>query len=174
MKLVYTLQFCFSHRVSISLKQSLQEWGLSVRMAFRSPKRSLREIPSLRQLSVRSTTADNTSRRSSSSARRITYVEQKSYRQLDCVTLTDHAAHHTAITGVSSFIFIRKLSLVHSMHRVWMAGLPSYSCEMLNCFLHFQSLPSTVVPSTVSKSRPTRQQKQTTEYWLGYYHGSCS
>ena len=174
MKLVYTLQFCFSHRVSISLKQLLQQWALLVRMAFRSPWRSLREIPRSCHLSARSTTADITSRRSSSSARRMIWKSRAIGNLIDWVSLTDHTAHTTAITGVPSFIFIRKLSLVHSMHRVWMAGLPSYSCEMLNCFLHFQSLPSTVVPSTVSKSRPTRQQKQTTEYWLGYYHGSCS
>ena len=104
-----------------------------MRMAFRLPSRSLRETPRSCHLSARSTTADITSRRSSSSVGRMIWKSRAIGNLIDWVSLTDHTAHTTAITGVPSFIFIRKLSLVHSMHRVWMAGLPSYSCEMLNC-----------------------------------------
>ena len=75
MSVVHTLrQLCLSHCKSISLKQSLGEWGLAERMVSRSPGRTPREVPRLFHLPARLVTAEITSRRSSSPASRSIYI----------------------------------------------------------------------------------------------------
>ena len=102
--LICTLYFCPSQRMSISLKQLSQESGLLLRMAFRSSWRSLRETPSSCHLLARPTTADITSRRSSSSAGMIIWKSKAAGNLIDWDSFTDYTAHLTAITSVSSFI----------------------------------------------------------------------
>ena len=50
------LYLCLSHSKSISLRQSLEEWGLADRMVSRALGCTLREMPRSFHLPVRSTT----------------------------------------------------------------------------------------------------------------------